>query len=103
MARSRRLGQLPPEIISAITQPGLVYVAVRSPLGVAVVDPFAASQDETTNQIMQRLGITVEVGFGPPPAGLLEEAAAAPLSEGLKMAGLLLLGGLGLLFLAGRR
>lgn len=54
---------------------GLVYVRVISPLGVATVDPFAASQDPTTQAIMQRLGIQVEMGFGQAPAPQPGEAS----------------------------
>jgi hypothetical protein len=61
---SPRLGAVD---LSQLAQPGLMYIKLTTPLGDAIVDPFAAAQDSTTQQIMQRLGIGVTVGFGPAP------------------------------------
>ena len=62
-SRSSHLGQL-----QELLQPGLVYLKLTTPLGDAAIDPFAAAQDSRTQQIMQALGLGVEIGFGPVPA-----------------------------------
>jgi hypothetical protein len=62
---ARGVGQVPD--LSTLG-PGLMYVQLATPLGTAVIDPFAAAQDATTQAIMQRLGIQVTIGFGPAPA-----------------------------------
>ena len=85
-------GQLPDlaSAVSAFTAgqvipPGTVYVALTTPLGNAYIDPFAAAQDERTQQILQGLGIGVTFGVGPVPA---EIAGAPSLVENLKVIGL---------------
>ena len=75
-----------------------VYVKLTTPLGVAIIDPFAAAADPTSQGILQTLGIGVEIGFGPAPAAALEEAAAHPLMGNLQTAGLVV-GGLALLWM----
>ncbi len=60
-----RVGQVPD--LSTLGA-GLMYVKLATPIGVAVVDPFASAQDPTTSAIIQRLGIHMTIGFGPAPA-----------------------------------
>lgn len=61
----------PAEALAALAAgqvpPNTVYIAVDSPLGGFAVDPFAAAQDPNTQAVMQRLGVNVTLGFGPPP------------------------------------
>ncbi len=98
------VGQLPALISSAIgdgslVPPGVVYVGLRTPIGSAVIDPFAAAQDPQTQRILQALGIDVTIGLGSPPPELAEEP---PLGRNLAILGLL---GVGVLLMAfsGRR
>lgn len=65
--------------------PGLMYVKLSTPIGVAVVDPFAPP-DPTTHAIMQRLGIEVTVGFGDAPPATPGEGS---LVRNLSLGGLL--------------
>jgi hypothetical protein len=78
---------------SGVIPPGLVYVQLDTPLGQAIVDPFAAAQDSTTQSIMQALGVHVTLGLGPAPV----PAAETPmLAENLTAIGVV---GVGLLAL----
>ena len=77
-----------------LVPPGVMHVALRTPLGNAYIDPFAAAQDEGTQRTMAALGITAEIILGRAPAG---EAAGPSLTENLKVLGLV---GAGLLALA---
>jgi hypothetical protein len=71
----RGLGQLSPDLatltqnLPADLQP---HIILRTPMGNAVVDPLAVSQDQRTQDIMNALGITMEVRFGPVPADVLQ-------------------------------
>lgn len=86
-ARSLSEGRFPP---------GVVYVAVRTPLGSAYVDPGAAAGDSRTQAILRDLGIEVEVGFGAIPMAAAEEPS---LWGSLGTFGLLAAGGLALAIL----
>lgn len=46
---------------------GLVWVRLNTPIGDAVIDPGAASQDSATQQVMNALGITLSYGTGLAP------------------------------------
>lgn len=103
-----RVGQLPETLTDAISQaisggglipPGTMYVGLTTPLGNAVIDPFAAAQDPATQQILNALGITVTIGLGTPPPSL---TAGPALGENLKTLALVG-GGLLLLYLVARK
>jgi hypothetical protein len=66
--RPPRMGAADLAQLAGLLGPGMLYVKLATPLGSAVVDPFASAQDPTTQRIMQRLGIQLTVGFGPAPA-----------------------------------
>lgn len=103
-----RVGQLPDTLSEAISQaisggglipPGTMYVGLTTPLGNAVIDPFAAAQDQATQNVLNALGITVTFGLGTPPPAL---TAGPALGENLKTLALVG-GGLVLLFLLSRK
>ena len=92
-----RVGQLPD--LASLVPPGTMYVGLSTPLGNAVIDPFAAAQDPATQSLLQALGITVTIGLGTPPASF---TAGPALGESLKTLALVG-GGLLLVFLLSRR
>ena len=63
------------DIVNALANqqlpPGLLYVAIRTPLGDAYVDPGAVSQDQTTQEILDRLGVSASLEFGAAPEATL--------------------------------
>jgi hypothetical protein len=103
-----RVGQLPETLSDAISQaisggglipPGTMYVGLTTPLGNAVIDPFAAAQDPATQNVLNALGITVTFGLGTPPPSLTTGPA---LGENLKTLALVG-GGLLLVLLLSRK
>lgn len=83
-----------------LVPPGVMYVALETPLGNAYIDPFAAAQDPVTQQRLVMLGINVTLGLGASPAG---ESAGPSLTENLKVLGLVGAGLLAVMFLSRRR
>jgi hypothetical protein len=77
-------GQVPPDT---------VYIQVETPLGGFATDPFAASQDPATQAMVQKLGIHVTLGFGPPPAPVPGQAS---LGQNLTIGATLAVGALAL-------
>jgi hypothetical protein len=61
------------------------HVVIRTPLGVVVIDPLASSQDDTTQRLLQSLGIEAEIIVGPVPESVLAQAAAEPLGRNLAL------------------
>lgn len=86
------LGQLPASVFDALG-PGLLYVKLSTPIGVAIVDPFAPP-DPTTQKIMERLGIQLTVGVGAAPAPSADEGS---LVRNLSLGGLLAAGAIAFL------
>lgn len=81
-----------------LVPPGTVHLVLTTPLGTAILDPFAPP-DPTTTQVLQALGIGVTVRLGPPSA---EEVGQPSLGENLKVLGLLA-GGALLFYMTTRR
>jgi len=76
------VGQLT-DLIASIP-PGTVTVAVRTPLGVMVTDPFAPGAS-SVGDTLRMLGVSVDVYPGPPRP---EDLAAPSLASNLTVLGL---------------
>lgn len=85
------------ELLASIP-PGTVTVAVRTPLGVMVADPFAPGSSQI-GDTLRMLGVSINVYPGPPRP---EDLSAPSLSTNLAVIGLLA-GGFGLYWLTRRR
>lgn len=91
-----QLGQL--ETLIASIPPGTVHLVLTTPLGTAIVDPFAPDAG-AVKAMLDQIGVGLTVRMGPPTA---EELAQPSLASNLSTLGLVL-GGLALFWIVGRR
>lgn len=97
---SAALGAVPPSLVDLIPDNMRPHVVLTTPIGTTIIDPLLSSQDETTQQFLQSLGIQVDVIFGPVPNDVLTRAATEPL--GRNLGAILAIAGVGLLWLMKR-
>ena len=91
-----RLGQLDIPTLFSELPPGMLTLALATPVGTALIDPLATAQNSATQAILNALGISLTLYVGDVPADVQAAAAATPLSQGLQTAGWIALGLVGL-------
>lgn len=81
------VADLPGDLGALIPEALKPHVVLITPLGTTIIDPLISLQDDSTQQVLQNLGIEMHVIFGPVPDELLTMASDQPLGQNLMLWG----------------